>query len=329
VLFGGITLIIWKGANMIQQGELEVGDLVKFVVYTAFIAGSVAGLGNIYTQLQKTVGASDRIREILRTEPEFELLEEPLDLPPLKGEIQFDKVSFAYPARPEVTVLKGISFAVKAGEKVALVGQSGAGKSTIAQLILRLYEVGDGHLNIDGQDIRTYSFPHLRQNMAIVPQEVILFGGTISENIAYGKPDASESEIIEAAQKANAWEFIRQFPEGMETVVGERGIKLSGGQRQRIAIARAILKDPAILLLDEATSSLDAESEMLVQSALNVLMRGRTTVIIAHRLSTIREVDRIYVIDEGRITESGTHEVLAARENGIYSNLLRLQFEGS
>lgn len=329
VLFGGITIIIWKGANMIQSGEIEVGDLVKFVVYTAFIAGSVAGLGNIYTQLQKTIGASDRLREILDTKPEFDLSEATGDQPALDGEIEFDQVEFAYPARPDVTVLKQISFAVKAGEKVALVGQSGAGKSTIAQLILRLYEINSGQLLIDKQPISEYSYPHLRNNMAIVPQEVILFGGSIRENIAYGKPDATEEEVIEAAQKANAWEFIKGFPEGLDTVVGERGVKLSGGQRQRVAIARAILKDPAILLLDEATSSLDAESELLVQGALNELMRGRTTLIIAHRLSTIREVDRIYVLEGGQITESGTHEELSVKENGTYSHLLRLQFEGS
>lgn len=325
VLFGGITAIVWKGASMIQEGTLEIGALVQFVIYTAFIAGSVAGLGNIYGQLQKTIGASDRLREILREKAEFELPDTETTYPPLVGQITFDAVAFSYPSRPDVEVLKRISLEIAPGQKIALVGQSGAGKSTIAQLIMRLYEISDGQLLIDGKSIRDYAFPHLRQNMGIVPQEVILFGGTIKENIAYGKPGASSEEIQAAAEKANAWEFIEKFPDQLETVVGERGIKLSGGQRQRIAIARAILKDPAILILDEATSSLDAESEYLVQSALNILMEGRTTVVIAHRLSTIRAVDQIYVIDNGQIIESGRHEELAAQEGGAYNSLLKLQ----
>ena len=328
VLFGGVILIIWRGATMIQSGEIAVGDLVTFVVYTAFIAGSVAGLGSIYSQLQKTVGASERLQEILDRESEFELPDEPvLAEPRLKGEIDFEDVSFSYPARPEVSVLQQISFGVQPGQKVALVGQSGAGKSTLAQLLLRFYEIEQGKLKIDGKEINTYDLPYLRANMGIVPQEVILFGGTIRENIGYGNPQATEKEIIQAAQQANAWEFIQSFPEKLDTLVGERGIKLSGGQRQRIAIARAILKDPVILLLDEATSSLDAESEQLVQAALNELMKGRTTLIIAHRLSTIRTVDQIYVLQDGKIIESGTHDQLAAMEEGAYHHLLKLQLE--
>ncbi|MEL7340572.1 MAG: ABC subfamily B transporter ATP-binding protein, partial [Bacteroidota bacterium] len=239
--------------------------------------------------------------------------------------IQFANVGFNYPSRPDVAVLRDVSFAVEPGQKIALVGQSGAGKSTIAQLIMRLYEINQGSILIDGKEMQRYSFPELRNNIGLVPQEVILFGGSIRENISYGKPEASEEEIISAAKQANAWEFVSNFPEGLDTVVGERGVKLSGGQRQRIAIARAILKDPSILILDEATSSLDAESEHLVQSALNKLMEGRTTVIIAHRLSTIRDVDQIYVLDHGEIIESGTHEQLAHHEGGTYNNLLKLQ----
>ncbi|MEM6349029.1 MAG: ABC transporter transmembrane domain-containing protein [Bacteroidota bacterium] len=325
VLFGGITAIVWYGATLMQAGDIEIGDLVKFVIYTAFIAGSVAGLSNVYTQLQKTIGGSERILELLNEDTEFELPAEGETFPTLTGQIAFQKVGFNYPSRPDVEVLKDVSFEVKPGQKIALVGQSGAGKSTIAQLIMRLYEIGSGELLIDNQPMSNYSFPVLRSNIGLVPQEVILFGGTIRENISYGKPEATDKEIIAAAEQANAWEFIAKFPEQLETVVGERGVKLSGGQRQRIAIARAILKDPSILILDEATSSLDAESEHLVQGALNKLMEGRTTLIIAHRLSTIRDVDQIYVLDGGKIIEAGTHEQLALQEGGTYNNLLKLQ----
>ncbi|MEO0470389.1 MAG: ABC transporter ATP-binding protein [Bacteroidota bacterium] len=330
VLFGGITLVVWKGATMIQNNEILAGDLVTFMLYTVFIAGSVAGLGSLYTQLQKTIGASERLREILDTKAEFDLPEmEESGLPRLTGNIVFDKVAFSYPSRDDVQVLHDVSLSIQKGQKIALVGHSGAGKSTIAQLILRLYDIQGGKIEVDGKNISTYGLPYLRKNMGIVPQEVILFGGTIRENIGYGKPEATDEELIEAAKQANAWEFIDKFPEGLETVVGERGIKLSGGQRQRVAIARAILKDPAILILDEATSSLDSESEKLVQDALNQLMEGRTTVIIAHRLSTIREVDQIYVLDEGRIVEAGSHQELSAKSEGLYTSLLRLQFAES
>jgi ABC-type multidrug transport system fused ATPase/permease subunit len=216
---------------------------------------------------------------------------------------------------------------IKAGQKVALVGASGAGKSTIMQLVLRFHESQDGTILVDGKPMKSYDITEYRQNLALVPQEVLLFGGSIKENILYGKPDATDAEIIEAAKKSNSWDFIQQFPEGLETIVGERGIKLSGGQRQRIAIARAILRNPSILLLDEATSSLDAESEKVVQDALNLLMENRTSIIIAHRLATIREVDKIYVLDGGVIVEEGTHDELSERKNGIYANLAKLQFD--
>jgi ABC-type multidrug transport system fused ATPase/permease subunit len=236
-------------------------------------------------------------------------------------------VRFSYPTRADVEVLKNVSLEIPAGKKVALVGQSGAGKSTIMQLLLQFHFPTSGQIRMDGHSIYDYTLESYRHNFAIVPQEVILFGGTIRENILYGKPDADEAEIIAAARQANAWDFISMFPDGLETIVGERGIKLSGGQRQRIAIARAILRDPAILLLDEATSSLDAESEKVVQEALNRLMEGRTSIIIAHRLATIREVDCIYVLEGGNIVEQGTHEELSALPNGAYSSLAKLQFE--
>jgi len=300
-VFGGITVVIWFGATLIGAGELTVGTLVYFIMITLFIGGSIAGLGDLYGQIQKAVGASERLRDILRKDSELE----PGDAAPvpaerLNGEIVFQHVRFAYPTRPDIEVLHDIDLHIAPGQKVALVGQSGAGKSTITQLILRYYDVGNGQLRVDGQDIRDLDRLALRAQVGIVPQEVMLFGGTIRENIAYGRPGASDVEIRQAAEQANAWEFIARFPEGLHTLVGDRGVQLSGGQRQRIAIARAILKDPAILILDEATSSLDAESEHLVQEALNHLMEGRTTLIIAHRLSTIREVDQIYVLEGGR-----------------------------
>jgi ABC-type multidrug transport system fused ATPase/permease subunit len=246
--------------------------------------------------------------------------------PRLSGAITFNHVVFSYPTRKDIQVLKDVSLQIHSGQKIALAGSSGAGKSTIAQLVLGFYQPEMGTISIDGKNFHDYSLKYLRRNMAVVPQEVILFGGSIRENIAYGKPGASEEEIMAAAKKAHAWEFITGFPEKMDTIVGERGVKLSGGQRQRIAIARAILKDPSILILDEATSSLDAESERLVQEALEVLMEGRTTIIIAHRLSTIRNADHIFVLDAGQIAEQGSFDELALIPQGIFANLLKLQF---
>ncbi|WP_291779630.1 ABC transporter transmembrane domain-containing protein [Cecembia sp.] len=323
-LFGGIVAVMWYGATLVSEGAMSVGDLVSFVLYTTFIGGSIAGLGDIYSQIQKAIGSSERVLEILDEAPEVSTAD--FQKVPISGNIRFNQVRFTYPTRPEIEVLKGISLDIKAGDKVALAGHSGAGKSTIIQLLLKLYMVEKGQVEVDGKNIQDWNLRQLRSNIGIVPQEVLLFGGSIRENIAYAKPDASEEEIIEAAKKANAWQFISQFPEGLDTKVGERGVKLSGGQRQRVAIARAILKDPAILILDEATSSLDAESEALVQEALDELMKNRTTLIIAHRLATIRKVDRIYVMNEGRIVEQGSHEELAIQEEGFYANLVRLQF---
>ncbi len=323
-LFGGIVAVSWYGAYLVQSGEAEVGELFSFVLYTAFIGGSIAGLGDIYSQLQRSVGASERILEILDQPDERSASTQSVKL---KGNIEFDQVSFTYPTRLDIEVLKKISFNVKPGEKVALVGPSGSGKSTIINLLMRFYPVKSGRIRVDEKENQTYNLFDYRHNIGIVPQEVILFGGSIRENIAYGKPGASEQEVIDAAIKANAWEFIESFPEKLDTIVGDRGVKLSGGQRQRVAIARAILKDPSILILDEATSSLDAQSEKLVQEALEKLMENRTTIVIAHRLSTIRKVNRIMVIKDGEIAESGSHVELSALDNGIYSNLLKLQVE--
>ncbi|QSE98113.1 ABC transporter ATP-binding protein [Fulvivirga lutea] len=324
-LFGGIVAVMWFGATLVQNGSMSVGDLLSFVLYTTFIGGSIAGLGDIYSQIQRAIGASERVLEIVNEEPEWESASN--ESARLKGEIVFDKVQFSYPTRKELSVLNNISFEIEEGKKVALVGPSGAGKSTIIQLLSGYYKVQSGNILVDGQSVNDYPLDHLRSNIGMVPQEVILFGGTIKENIAYGRPSATEQEIIEAAEKANAMEFIQRFPDGLETLVGERGVKLSGGQRQRVAIARAILKNPAILVLDEATSSLDAESEHLVQQALDELVVGRTTIIIAHRLATVRKADTIFVLQDGKIVERGTHEELYSNNDGVYTHLSKLQFQ--
>ncbi len=323
-LFGGIVAVGWYGATLVQTNDITVGELFSFVIYTSFIGGSIAGLGDIYTQFQRAIGASERLLEILKESDEAEY---PSSVVKLAGKIDFENISFAYPTRKEFQVLKELNFTIGPGEKVALVGQSGSGKSTIINLLMRFYPVNQGTISVDGTSIQDFNLTAYRKNLGIVPQEVILFGGTIRENILYGKPSANGSEIREAASQANALEFIESFPDKFETVVGERGVKLSGGQRQRIAIARAILKNPSILILDEATSSLDARSEVLVQEALEKLMEGRTTIIIAHRLSTIKKVDRIFVIEEGRLAEVGSHVELSGLNNGIYRNLLNLQLQ--
>ncbi len=326
VLFGGVVGVVWYGGNLVLTGELAFKDLFTFIIYTGFIGGSVGGLGDMYAQIQRTIGASERILEIIDEKSEVDVARK-LSFKKAQGNISFENVGFSYPSRPDVTVLKAISLDIKSGEKIAIVGHSGAGKSTIVQLLMKLYPLNKGKILIDGENIATQDVTELRSNIAIVPQEVMLFGGSIYENIAYGKPNATENEVFEAARKANALEFIESFPDKFQTIVGERGVKLSGGQRQRVAIARAILKDPSILILDEATSALDSESEKLVQDALDELMQNRTTIIIAHRLATIRNVDTIYVLKDGEIAESGTHESLILNEEGIYANLVKLQFD--
>ncbi len=328
-LFGGIVAVGWFGATLVQRGELSVGMLFSFIIYTSFIGGSIAGLGDIYTQVQRAIGASERLQEILQQQDESDPLQHPDPLPRFAGKITFSNVCFEYPTRKDVAVLRNLNFTIAAGEKVALVGPSGAGKSTIINLLMRYYPVTRGEILVDDRPVSSVPLPAYRKHIGIVPQEVILFGGTIRENIAYGKPNATDEEIRQAAEQANALEFIMAFPEGFNTRVGERGVKLSGGQRQRIAIARAILKDPAILVLDEATSSLDAYAEVLVQQALEKLMAGRTTIIIAHRLSTIRKADRIFVINRGELAEVGSHAELSTRNNGLYRYLLSLQLQES
>jgi ABC transporter fused permease/ATP-binding protein len=322
IILGSIVAVLWYGTTLVASGSLKIGDLTSFIIYTMFIAGSIGGLGSLYGEIQKALGASERIVEILEQETEPQAIAH-IDLQ-MQGNIAFKNVDFYYPTRPDVKVLDQLNLQIKAGEKVALVGHSGAGKSTIIQLLLRFYNVQEGEIWVDSEPYQSYNLNQYRSQIGIVPQEVILFGGTIKENIAYGKPNATEEEILAAAQKANAWQFIEQFPEKWDTVVGERGVKLSGGQRQRIAIARAILKDPALLILDEATSSLDAESEFLVQEALEKLMKDRTTLIIAHRLATIQKADYIYVLENGKVIEAGNHDELLQKA-GKYSQLVRLQ----
>lgn len=326
-LFGCVVAVVWYGITLTIKGEVEgVGDLISFILYTTFIGASFGGIAEMYAQIQKAVGATERVFELLDEVPEDINSSANTTTEKIVGNVVFENVSFSYPSRSEIKVLKELNFDAKMGQKIAIVGPSGAGKSTIASLLLRFYTIDNGKILIDGKNINSFELDQLRGNMSIVPQDVILFGGTIKENIAYGKPNATDFEIMQAAQQANAFDFIQSFPEKMETLVGERGIKLSGGQRQRIAIARALLKNPSILILDEATSSLDSESEKLVQEALEVLMQGRTSFIIAHRLSTIRKADQILVLDDGKITEKGTHQELIVLENGTYKNLSALQF---
>lgn len=327
-VFGSIAFVMWYGANMIKTGELTMGSLTMFVIFSMFVGGTFAGFADMFSQLQKTLGATQSIREILRTQgeavelginqvkPEFQL----------NGQVRFEEVAFSYPSRPDVQVLKSVSLLANNGEQIAVVGPSGAGKSTLAALLLQFYQPDKGALYFDERIAADFPISQLRMQMAYVPQDIVLFGGSIRENIAYGNLHATEEEIIAAAKQANAHEFISKFPEGYQTIVGERGIKLSGGQRQRVAIARAILKNPTFLILDEATSSLDSESEQLVQEALENLMQGRTSFVIAHRLSTIRNANKIVVIDKGVVAEQGSHEQLMAN-NGLYRKLNEMQFE--
>jgi ABC-type multidrug transport system fused ATPase/permease subunit len=325
-LFGAIVFIIWQGLHMTMgpDATLDDGDFFSFVMFTVFMGASIGSLPDLYASIQKAIGATEHLMSIIQEETENELYEGK-EKPAISGSVSFKNVSFNYPERPDMTVLKDLSFDVKKGEKIALVGSSGAGKSTVASIIQRFYKPNSGEYTIDGVKVDDISLEYLRSIMALVPQEVILFSGTIKENILFGKTDATDEEVEEAAKKANAFDFISSFPEGFNTEVGDRGIQLSGGQKQRIAIARAILKDPIILILDEATSALDTESEKLVQDALDRLMENRTSFIIAHRLSTIRKADNILVLDKGQVVEQGTHDELMQIDNGVYANLNELQ----
>jgi ABC-type multidrug transport system fused ATPase/permease subunit len=328
-LFGAIIFLVWYGIRLTVNDVISPKDFLSFLFYTVFVAASIGGIAEQLAAIQRAIGATERIMDIIDDIPEaINLNYEKSDgNKRVEGFIEFNDVSFIYPSRPEFQVLKNISFKAEKGETVALVGPSGSGKSTIASMILRFYDPKTGEIKVDGKNVNDYGLTELRDNMAIVPQDVLLFGGTIKENIAYGKPNATIAEIVEAARKANALDFIESFPAQFETIVGERGIQLSGGQRQRIAIARAVLKNPSILILDEATSSLDSESERLVQQALDKLMIGRTSIVIAHRLSTIRKADKIIVIENGRVKESGTHEELMRTDSGLYRSLSLLQTE--
>lgn len=328
-LFGAIVSVVWYGSTLVQNGAITVGDLTTFILYATYVGAAMGSFAELYAQLQKTVGATERVIELLDEKNEAISIElkQGIVEQKIEGFIEFNNIEFAYPSRKEVEVLKGLQFKANKGEKIAIVGPSGAGKSTIASLLLRFYNPDAGQILFDGKNANNYSLSDIRNQIAIVPQDVLLFGGTIRENICYGKINASDEEIIAAAKQANAHEFISTFPEGYQTVVGERGIKLSGGQRQRIAIARALLKNPSILILDEATSSLDSESERLVQEALQVLMKDRTSIIIAHRLSTIREADQIVVIDDGKVKEMGTHQELMNMDTGLYKYLSQLQLQ--
>lgn len=335
--FGAMVVVMWYGARLVESRDLSVGELTRFLLYSMYIGMATGQFTRLYGELQRALGATHRVREILQQEPEN------VDGQPdqsllsgsararlterVAGHVTFESVTFSYPSRKDVPVLRELSFSICGGQRIALVGPSGAGKSTIIALVLRFYDPDRGRITIDGHNLRDFPRHQLRSQMAIVPQDVLLFGGTIADNIAYGRPGARSTDIEDAARKAYAHDFIIGFPEGYQTIVGDRGLKLSGGQRQRVAIARAILKNPAILILDEATSSLDSESESLVKQALDLLMQSRTSITIAHRLATVRKADCILVAKEGQIVESGTHEQLLKKENGIYRNLSNLQLD--
>ncbi|HEX2843552.1 ABC transporter transmembrane domain-containing protein [Hyphomicrobium sp.] len=326
LVVSSIVAVLWHGSASVISGEITGGRLSQFVIYAVLAAAALGELSEVWGETTQAAGAAERITEFLTIEPEIKSPANPMPLPkPVKGEIEFRTVRFGYAARPGVSALDNVSFRVSPGERVALVGPSGAGKSTILNLILRFYDPTSGKILIDGIDIATVALDELRATTALVPQEVALFADTVAENIRYGTPNASETDIIRAATAAQADGFIRALPQGYNTRLGERGVSLSGGQRQRIAIARAILKNAPILLLDEATSALDTESEVAVQRALESLTKGRTTIVVAHRLSTVQNADRILVLDNGRIVESGTHRELIQR-SGLYARLSELQF---
>jgi len=319
-----ISIVLWYGGREVIAASLTAGELVQFLLYLFVVAIGVGSLGSLWGDLMAGIGASHRVFEIIEREPAFN--DEGFTLPNVQGAIEFRDVGFSYPTRPDAKVIDHLSFKIASGQIIALVGSSGGGKSTIASLLPRFYDPTEGQILIDGVEQKKLKISWLREQIGIVSQEPVLISSTIEENIRYGRWSASDSEVQEAARSANALDFINGFPEGFKTLVGERGVQLSGGQKQRVAIARALLKDPKILILDEATSNLDTESEHLVQSALKILMKGRTTILIAHRLATVREADTIFVIDGGSIAQTGRHENLVGDKSGIYFKLLQRQF---
>ena len=327
MVFSSVVAVLWIGATRVLTGDMTPGTLGQFLLYAIFAAGALGALSEIWGELQLAAGAAERLTELLVEESDVKSPEDPVLLPnPSLGTLAFEDVTFAYPTRPDDSALNGLSFEVSPGETVAIVGASGAGKSTIFGLLMRQYDPQSGKILIDGVDIKSAELRNARERMAIVPQDVAILSGTVADNIAFGRSGATDQEVRSAAIAAQADGFVSELPDGYQTQVGERGVTLSGGQRQRLAIARAILRDAPILLLDEATSALDAESETLVQKALEGLMEGRTTLVIAHRLATILKADRILVMDRGKIVESGTHAVLAKKKDGVYARLAALQF---
>ncbi|WP_437752131.1 ABC transporter ATP-binding protein [Sorangium sp. So ce1389] len=322
--YAATALVLWYGGRLVVAGRLTIGELTAFLFYTLLVAFSLAGLSDLWAELMRALGAAERVFDLLDRAPAMPL-SGGVEPPAVQGRLELERVGFSYPARKDVPVLKGIDLSVRPGEVIALVGSSGAGKSTIASLLMRLYDPDEGRILLDGHDLRALSPSWLRRQIGIVAQEPILFATTVADNIRYGRASASDEEVEAAARAANAHDFILRFPEGYRTLVGERGVQLSGGQKQRVAIARAVLKDPRLLVLDEATSALDTESEHLVKAALDTLMKGRTTLIIAHRLSTVMGADRVLVMDGGRIVQSGAHAALVAQD-GLYRRLVERQF---